>query len=118
MLLFANLVAIFHGLVMVGLFAGPILMFQKNRSKKMILGFVILAGLTAFSFIITGACFLTTLEKNLRAYANVPSYNTGFVRHYLSLIGIDIPDITTTIIISLLIIIVVVRFIWLKVKKQ
>lgn len=108
---FANLVAIFHGLVMIGLFAGPIVFFSKKRNAVLEYILLILAGLTALSFIITGTCFLTTLEKNLRASAGLLSYNTGFVKHYLGQIGINIPDIATTIVISLLVIIIISRFI-------
>lgn len=118
MLLLANLIAIFHGLVMIGLFAGPVLMFRKKRNKKLENVFLILAGLTALSFVITGACFLTTMEKNLRISTNAPSYNTGFVKHYLGIIGINIPDVATTIVISLLIVLVIVRFIWLEIKDS
>lgn len=118
MLLLANLIAIFHGLVMIGLFAGPVLMFSKKRDRTLEYSFLILAGLTALSFLITGACFLTTLEKNLRISADALSYNSGFVRHYLGIIGLNIPDIATTIVISLLVIIIIIRFIWLEFKKR
>lgn len=118
MLFIANIVAIFHGLVMIGLFAGPVLMFRKRRNKKLENVFLILAGLTALSFVTTGACFLTTLEKSLRVLTNAPSYDTGFVKHYLGVININIPDIATTITISLLVTIVIVRFIWLKLKNN
>lgn len=113
----ANLVAIFHGLVMIGLFAGPIVLFSQKRNRVLEYILLTLAGLTALSFIITGACFLTTLEKNLQSSAGLSSYSTGFVKHYLGEIGINIPDIATTMVISLLVAIVIARFIWLKIKK-
>jgi len=101
---------------MVGLFAGPILMFRKKRNPVLEYSFLALATLTALSFLITGACFLTTLEKNLRTSAGLEPYSSGFVKYYLGQIGINIPDIATTIVISFLVIVVIIRFIWLKIN--
>ncbi|EKD56502.1 MAG: hypothetical protein ACD_58C00167G0005 [uncultured bacterium] len=113
----ANFVAIFHGLVMIGLLGGPMFLFSKKRYPKLENIFIVLGGLTALSFIITGACFLTTLEKNIRVQANLPSYSSGFVRHYLGEVGINVPDIATTITLAILITIGLIRIIWLKYKK-
>lgn len=113
MLIIANIIAIFHGLVLVGLFVGPILLFSPKRHLALERGFLIIGGLTTLSFIITGACFLTTWEKQLRLAAEAPSYSGGFIRHYLGTIDISIPDIASTIIISLFIIIGFSRIIWL-----
>lgn len=117
MLLLANLIAIFHGLVLIGLFAGPVLLFSQKRHLALERGFLILGGFTALSFIITGACFLATWEKQLRLLAGASSYTGGFIRHYLGTIGISIADIVSTIIISLFITIGFSRIIWLWRKK-
>ena len=118
MQILANFVAMFHGLVMIGLLGGPLFLFSKKRYPRLENVFIILGGLTALSFIITGACFLTTLEKNIREQANLPSYSSGFVHHYLGEVGINVPDVATTITLALLITIGLIRIIWLKYKNN
>lgn len=118
MQILANLVAIFHGLVMIGLLSGPIFLFSKKHYRVLENIFIILGGLTALSFIITGACFLTTIEKSIREQANLSSYSTGFVRHYLGEVGVNVPDIATTITLTILIIIGFCRIIWLKKRSK
>ncbi len=117
MLALANIVAIFHAFVLLALIVGPVLLFSKKRNRALERGFIIVGGLTALSFAVTGACFLTTWEKSLRAAAGADSYTGGYVRHYLGTIGIEIPDIATTITIIALITIGFARILWLRYKK-
>jgi len=118
MLALANIVAIFHAFVLLALIAGPALLFRAKRNRALERGFIIIGGLTALSFVITGACFLTTWEKYLRTAAGAESYTGGYVRHYLGTIGIEIPDIATTIVIITLITIGFARILWLRRKGK
>ena len=81
MLVLANITAIFHAFVLLALIVGPVLLFSKKRNRAFERGFIIIGGLTALSFVITGACFLTTLEKYLRTAVGAESYTGGEVRH-------------------------------------
>lgn len=98
MLLLADLLAIFHGFVVMPIivFAPLLLLFSKQPIVWLERAFVVTGVLTGLSFVFFGACVLTNWEKSLRTMAGAMSYNEGFVRHYLAYVGIDWPDIWTT----------------------
>ena len=107
MILLANSIALLHGLIVVPLLIlGPIaLLLLKKRIVWLERIFIIFGVITALSFLLTGACFLTTWEQNLRAAAGEPSYTQGFISHYLGEIGIKFPDLAAFITLTLAIII-------------
>ena len=117
MLVLADIIVIFHAFVLLALIVGPVLLLNSKRNRGLEQGFIIIGGLTALSFFITGACFLTTWEKYLRTAAGAPSYTGGYVRHYLGEVGIAIPDIATTIAIIILVTIGFARILWLQRKN-
>jgi hypothetical protein len=48
---------------------------------------------TAFSYLFTGACVITTWEKELRRlYLPDTDYEGGFIAHYLGELGIEVTD--------------------------
>lgn len=111
----ANLVALFHGLVVLPLLVlGPFALFGvKKRVLWLERAFLVVGGLTALSFLLTRGCFLTTWEQQLRIIAGHSSYQGGFVSHYLARIGITFPDLATTIILVILIVGGFGRLAWL-----
>jgi len=116
----ANIVALVHGLVVLPMLViGPIaLFFIKERVIWLERTYLIIGIATIVSFILTGGCYLTDLEQNLRLEAGQPSYTSGFVRHYLGLVGIDMPDLATTITLTLLLIAGMGRLIYLRFYSQ
>ena len=92
--LLANLIALLHGLFVLFLITGVIVSLtgklKKNRKIEWL--FVISLILTTFSFMIFGSCFLTNIEKALRARAGAESYEGGFISHYLGEFGIVVAD--------------------------
>lgn len=115
MLLLANFVALFHGLIVLpAIIIGPlVLVFARRRIVWLERAFLVFGIPTALSFLFLGACFLTTWEKQLRTAAGAPSYTGGFVRHYLGQIGIDFPDIATTVTLTTLLTLGFIRVLWL-----
>lgn len=94
----ADLLALFHGLVVIPIFTiGPIwFYFSSKRIIWLERIFAIFAIITIGGFIITGDCFLSRLEWWLRAQADPSvSYDVGFVRFWLSKVGINWPDVWT-----------------------
>ncbi len=62
--------------------------------------------LVALSYIISGACVLTTLERFLRReYAPSTVYSEGFIAHSLHYVGISIADITSFWIVTTMLIV-------------
>jgi len=102
----ADLLALFHGLVIVPTaVAGPIVLWLARRRLIWLEWlFLIFGGFTALSFLIFEVCLFTSWEQGLRLAAGEPSYTGGFVSHYLGLIGVKISDqitfITGTVLIT------------------
>jgi len=113
-LILANLIALFHGFVVLPIITlGPIvLLLSKKRIKRLEKIFIYLGLPTVLSFVFTGGCFLTVWEQELRKTSGVSGYDGGFVRHYLGEIGIEFPDIATTIILTILLSAGFVKLIW------
>lgn len=99
MLVLANLVGLFHGVVIVPilLIAPLVFIFSTKRYRWLEEAFMIVAILGTILFLVTGGCILTTWEQDLRVAAGGPSYTEGFTSHYLMAIGIDWPDIASTV---------------------
>jgi len=113
-LILANLVALFHGLVVLPLIIfGPIVLLLSKKRIRWLENFFLYIGLpTTLSLVFTGACFLTVWEQDLRKMAGVSSYTGGFVRHYLGKAGVEFPDVATTIILTILISTGFIKLIW------
>lgn len=110
----ANLITVIHGLIVLpAIVLGPLILFFSRRPIRWLERVFAGAGVaTALSYLILGACFLTTWEQNLRLAAGQPSYTGGFVRYYLGRIGIEMPDIATTITLTTLISLGFLRVLW------
>lgn len=69
--------------------------YFKERKKILRIYFWTIT-LVAISFVTTGACVLTTLERYLRrTYWPETVYSEGFIAHNFALIGISVADITS-----------------------
>ncbi len=94
---------LFHGLfVLPSIFVIPfILAFSKKRLHFLENIFILIGGATILSYVLTGACFLTTIEQKIRFRIDSElSYSGGFVSYYLRSIGINFPDLATTFLIA------------------
>lgn len=92
----ATIVALSHGLGLIILFSGTILIVFNKLKKWPILEKVYLsfAVFMIISFIITRGCYLTDIEVMFWDRANSSNFYTGgFISHYLSRVGIIIEDI-------------------------
>lgn len=116
----ADLIALFHGIVVMPLLiVGPlVILFLKKRVRWLELSVIIVGSLTILSFITTGGCILTSAEQKLRLLAGEPTYTDGFVRHYLGQIGINWPDIGTTIAMAVTLTLGASRLVWLYQKEK
>ena len=92
---------------------GPITLLSKQRRRWLQWTFLGIGIATGLSFLTVGACFLTIWEKDLLMAAGLPVYTDGFVRHYLSFVGINWPDIWTTWLIRISVVTGVLRLAWL-----
>jgi uncharacterized protein DUF2784 len=87
---------VFHILITLGVIAGGLLAITGGFKRLPKLGRIYgtVAVLVALSYVLTGACILTTLERHLRqTYLPETAFSNGFVAHYLSFIGIYISDL-------------------------
>jgi hypothetical protein len=89
---------IFHWLILLIAMVGAAAVWMgalKGRKRLLKIYFWTIA-LIALSFVTTGACVITTLEKYLRrTYMPETAYTGGFISHYLEYLGIYIPDIAS-----------------------
>lgn len=120
MILLANLIALFHGMVLLPsiIIAPLIILFSKKRLLRLEKFFLFFGILTWLSFIFLGSCFLTTWEQNLRTAAGIESYTGGFVSHYFGKIGIHFPDYVTTIVLTSTVALGFMKIIWNQLKKK
>ncbi len=91
------LTVFFHSIITLGIFIGAILAASGTlkRHPNVERTFGILALLIILSYVITGACFLTTFEHYWRrTYFPATNFHEGFIAHYLTYFGIHIVDIT------------------------
>lgn len=90
-LLLANLIAVFHGLVLIPLVvvAPLIIWFSDKRYKWLEILFALAAGSSILSIAILDYCLLSYWEYYFRAKTDpTATYQTGFVVDYMNRIGI------------------------------
>ena len=90
-LLLANIIAIFHGAFVIFLIIAAIfsLFGQLKKYRKIELTLFMGVAATIASFLLTGECFVTKWEQQLREAAG-QSYGEGFIATYLAKIGINV----------------------------
>ena len=90
-LILANIIAVFHGTFVLFLIVGVVLALFGQLKKYRKIEAILLVGIviTIISFLVTGECFITTWEIQLREAAG-QSYGEGFIATYLGKIGIHI----------------------------
>lgn len=92
----ATIVALSHGVGLIVLFLGTVLVFLNRLRKWLVLEKIYLsfAVFMVISFIITRGCYLTDIEVMLWKKANSPNlYTGGYISHYLAKVGIIVEDI-------------------------
>lgn len=92
--LLANIVALFHGFVIVPLLLGGsvAMYFWAQPPMWLASSFAVAAFLALASYLIWHVCFLTDWEQALRARAGMLTYKGGFIRHYLAKAGVRATD--------------------------
>ncbi len=103
----AILTAILHGLIVMFLLLGTILIIFNKFKRKSIFEklYLFIAIISAISFIFSKRCFLTDIEKWFWKLANSRyTYTGGFAAHYIEKIGIHISDTTSSIILIVILI--------------